>query len=244
MPAFGPGTDPGCSQCSTGNVISHPPPDDRVRDDRAGRPALIGLLEEGLAELEFATSSEMLGGLADLACLLERWGARINLTGHRGAEAIVRRLILDAAALAAKLPSFSSLNDLGSGAGFPGLPIAILRPTAKVLLVESRARRQHFQRTVVRELGLTGVSTLRGRIEEVAPRPAQLAIAQAVARPDRVLDWMLPWAEVGGLLAIPGAGTAPRIAPDPRVSDVRVVGYRVPLGGPERTLWLARRARE
>lgn len=191
--------------------------------------------------MEISTSSETLGALAELASMLEKWGARTNLTGHRTAEGIVRRLILDAAALVVQLPDFSSLNDLGSGAGFPGLPIAILRPAAEVLLVESRARREHFQRAVVRELSLTAVSTIKGRMEEVSPRLAEVTIAQAVAPPSRVLEWMLPWAVPGGLIVIPGAEAAPQIRSHPRVRDIRVAHYRVPLGGPERTLWLARR---
>jgi 16S rRNA (guanine527-N7)-methyltransferase len=217
-------------------VISDSPPHDQDR-----RRALTGPLRDGLSELGLNPSSEELTGLADLALLLEWWATRVNLTGHRSADAIVRRLILDAAALVVNLPDFASLNDLGSGAGFPGLPIAILRPNVQVLLVESRARRQHFQRVVVRELGLAGVSTLRGRIEEVAPRPADVSIAQAVARPEDVVEWMIGWANEGGWLAIPGGETPPRIPPHGRLRDVRVVDYRVPLGGPDRTLWLAQR---
>ena len=201
---------------------------------------LSDLVAEGLGELELSASSEAVAALVGLAQLLEVWGSRINLTGHRSAEAIIRRLILDAAAITVQLPEFTSLNDLGSGAGFHGLPIAILRPEATILLVESRARRQHFQRAVVRELGLARVSTARGRIEEIPPRPADVTIAQAVARPDRVLQWMLPWGVAGGLIAIPGAENPPRIPSDPRVAEVEVIHYRVPLGGPERTLWLAR----
>ena len=218
-------------------MISDLPP-----NDAAALEALRGPLNDGLSELGLTPSNEAVDRLADLAHLLEWWGTRINLSGHRSADAIVRRLILDAAALAIHLPEFLSLNDLGSGAGFPGLPIAILRPQAEVLLVESRSRRQHFQRAVVRELGLGRVSTLRGRIEEVAPRPADIAIAQAVGRPERVVEWMRAWAREGGWLAIPGGETPPQIPPHPDVEDVRVVDYRVPLGGPNRTLWLGRRA--
>ena len=111
-----------------------------------------------------------------------------------------------------------------------------------MLLVESRARRQHFQRAAIRALRLDRVSTLRGRIEEVPPRLADLTIAQAVAKPDRVVAWMLPWSSPGGVLAIPGGASEPQVGPDPRLTGVHVVRYRVPLGGPERTLWLAQRS--
>jgi 16S rRNA (guanine527-N7)-methyltransferase len=174
---------------------------------------------------------------------LERWGQRINLSGHRDVESIVARLILDAAALAAHLPPVASLVDLGSGAGFPGLPLAVLRPESALLLVEAREKRHHFQRAAVRELELGNVTALWGRAERVPAQPRAAVIAQAVAEPSRALGWMIPWAEVGGWLALPGGEHPPEIAPHPSVIPERVVAYRVPGGGPSRTLWLGRRAR-
>jgi 16S rRNA (guanine527-N7)-methyltransferase len=175
-----------------------------------------------------------------LAELLSSWAQRINLTGHRSPESVVRRLILDAAALLQALPAFSSLVDLGAGAGFPALPIAILAPQRRVLLVESRERRHHFQRAAVRELHLVNADLLRGRIEELRPEPGDAVIAQAVGPPAKIIPQMLPWARPGGLLVIPGGSTPPDPGPLDGVRDARVQEYRVPLGGPERTLWIAR----
>lgn len=208
------------------------------------------LLAEGLDELGLDRTREQLEQLAGLARLLERWAARINLTGHRTAESIVRRLVLDAAALSTVLPAFGSLVDLGAGAGFPGLPLAVLAPGARIVLVEARLRRHHFQRAALRELGLAGVTARLGRIEELAPEPCAVVIAQAVARPTEVLQWMRPWCEPGGLLAIPGGERAPDPFADAAETtdlQVRILDYQVPLEGPRRTLWsgrLRRSARE
>lgn len=151
--------------------------------------------------------------------------------------------MLDAAALAQHLPAVPSLVDLGSGAGFPGLPIAVLRSECSVLLVEAREKRHHFQRAAVRELRLANAQTLLGRAEQLEPRPRAVVIAQAIAEPSLALRWMLPWAEVGGWLALPGGEEPPEIAPDPSIALERVARYRVPGGGPARTLWLGRRLR-
>ena len=207
---------------------------------------LRDLVRGGLDELGLAVSPEAAGKLAAFAALLARWAPRTNLTGHREPEEILRRLVLDAAALWKALPGAASMVDLGSGAGVPGLPIAILAPDVQVLLVEARLRRHHFQRAARRELGLENVSLRRGRIESLEPEPADLVVAQAVAAPQRVLPWMLPWARAGGWLAIPGSEQAPEPLAEAglaaeRVAEARIVRYRVPLDGPERTVWLARR---
>jgi 16S rRNA (guanine527-N7)-methyltransferase len=200
------------------------------------------LLIEGLAELPLAVSAHQLDTLLELTQLLGQWSKRINLTGHRTAPEIVRRLILDAAALTAQLPEIASLADIGSGAGFPGFPVAILRADCQVTLVESRERRHHFQRQAIRQLGLTNVRAELGRAESLEPSLHAAAIVQAVARPADALPLLLPWVEIGGLLLFPGSNPPPPIPDDdPRARFEPCATYKVPLGGAERTLWSARK---
>jgi 16S rRNA (guanine527-N7)-methyltransferase len=198
------------------------------------------VLREGLQELGCVASQGQRQSLLQLAQLLSSWAPRVNLTGHRSPESIVRRLILDAAALFQTLPEFASLVDLGAGAGFPALPIAVLAPRRQVLLVESRERRHHFQRAAVREMHLENAALRRGRIEALTPEPGDVVIAQAVGPPAKVIPHMLRWARQGGLLVIPGGPTPPDPGPLDGVRDAQVQEYRVPLGGPKRTLWIAR----
>jgi 16S rRNA (guanine527-N7)-methyltransferase len=126
--------------------------------------AAEAMLRAGLSELALDPRPDQIDALLRLATLLERWAQRANLSSHRDVESIVARLILDAAALSQCLPLAATLVDLGSGAGFPGLPIAVLRPESAVLLVEAREKRHHFQRAAVRELGLRNVEMLCGRV--------------------------------------------------------------------------------
>ena len=146
--------------------------------------------------------------------LLERWSERINLTGHRGALAIAERLLLEAAALSQVLPAAESIVDLGSGAGIPGLPLAICRPGCTVRLVESRERRHHFQRAAIRDLGLDNAIALLGRAEELEVQPSEGVIAQAMAQPEQALQWMRPWMTADGWLALATVpGGADRLRP-------------------------------
>jgi 16S rRNA (guanine527-N7)-methyltransferase len=226
-----------------------PPPIAPTADERStwngvdpGRvEAARARLLAGFAELGLAAPPDRIEALLRLAALLERWGQRINLSGHREVESIADRLILDAAALAVHLPPVSSLADLGSGAGFPGLPIAVLRPECALLLVEAREKRHHFQRAAIRELGVGNVEVVWGRAERILAWPHAAVIAQAMAEPSRALGWMLPWAAFGGWLALPGGERPPEIPAHPGLVVERVVEYAVPCSGVRRTLWLGRR---
>ncbi len=195
-----------------------------------------------MAELaEFDATPERRERLIQLAELVARWNRRINLTAHRSPEAVMERLVLDSLALARVLPPFRSLADIGSGAGFPGLPAAILLPDRQVTLVEARERRHHFQRAAVRELGLANVRVIHGRAEDLDPVPHDVVVAQAVARPEKALGWMLPWARPGGHLVIPGGPTAPAPSAIPGVSEASAIFYVVPVSGARRSAWIGRR---
>lgn len=228
--------------CSTGNGTIDPQHPTPVSEEfEAARDTIA----QGLEALLLSPEPEIIDRLAGLAALLANWAPRMNLTGHRGANEIARRLILDALALIRILPDFENLADLGSGAGFPGLPVAILFPERRVVSVEARSRRVSFQRTAVRELGIENVTIVLGRIEALDPLAADGVIAQAVGPPERVLDWMLPWCNDGGWIAIPGSkeslASPPPASPYHEAAEVRQ--YRVPLRGADRRVWLARKRR-
>jgi 16S rRNA (guanine527-N7)-methyltransferase len=203
------------------------------------------LIERGLAEL--ALPSDSATQLLHLAFHVSRWAGRLNLTAHRSAEAVARRLILDSLALARALPEPcpTSIADLGSGAGFPGLPLAILWPACRVTLVDSRERRHHFQRSALRELRLANVKTLHGRAESLPHELHQIAIAQAMAKPAVALAWLRDWATPDGWIVLPRSEKQPEVQPieiPAGVIGVETRTYDVPLGGPRRTLWIGRRA--
>lgn len=206
--------------------------------------AVFSLLERGLAEVPLAPSRRQLQQLTQLVLILEEWASRINLTGHRDALAMTRGLVLDAAALAAALPEIAGAQrvaDLGTGAGFPGLPLAILHPETQFVLVDSRKKRNHFQREIRRRLDLPNVHPILGRSDEVEQLPSDLVLAQAMAQPADALRLMAQWAGDHGILALPGsdASTPPTVPPGYQDAELR--RYRVPESGTERRLWLVRR---
>jgi len=200
-------------------------------------------LQTGLKELGFERPCSNLAQLSQLAVFLADWGGKLNLTGHLTLSAIHRNLILESLAIGAALPPFEHLVDLGSGAGFPGLPLAICFPARRVTLVEAREKRNHFQRFIIRELGLSNVRALRGRAESLSPERGDIVLAMAMARPERAIAWMKDWVGPGGRLVLPlGAQRPDLVAPEGFAFEAEIE-YRVPFSTSARALWVARRRR-
>jgi len=184
--------------------------------------------------------------LVDLAFMLAEWGAGMNLTGHRGPASIMSHLICDGLALWGCARSLVAeersgpLSDLGAGAGFPGLPVALVEPGLQVILVESRERRHHFQRAVRRKLRLTNVDPRLGRIEQLPPSGSDWVVAQAVAKPDRALALGVPWLNPGGVMLIPGNEPSKEASAQLAICESGILHYEVPDRREPRWLWWGR----
>jgi 16S rRNA (guanine527-N7)-methyltransferase len=151
---------------------------------------------EPLGSEEFAelvpVSRETLARLESYAELLTQWSARINLVGSATLADLWRRHILDSAQLHRLIPSSArSLIDLGSGAGLPGLVLAILGVPG-VELVEADSRKAAFLREAARVAGAE-VTIRPCRIQAVPPHPVDIVTARACAPLDRLLDLAAPF---------------------------------------------------
>jgi 16S rRNA (guanine527-N7)-methyltransferase len=140
------------------------------------------------------------------AGLLAGPGVERGLLGPRETPRIWDRHLLNCAGLADLLAPGEVVVDVGSGAGLPGIVLAIRRPDVQVVLVEPLLRRATFLAEVVAELGLERVTVERARAEELAGRlSADVVTARAVAPLDRLLGWTMPLLQAGGrLLALKG----------------------------------------
>ena len=144
--------------------------------------------------------------------MLDR-GIKHGLIGPRETERIWDRHILNSLAVADLIPDGSSVVDVGSGAGLPGIPLAIVRPDLSVTLLESMLRRTTFLETVVPELGLAErVRVVRGRAEDHREQ-YDVVLARAVAPLDRLVRWCRPMmGRHGVLLALKGQAAEVEIA--------------------------------
>lgn len=140
-----------------------------------------------------------------------------GLIGPREAPRLWERHLLNCAVVAELIPPAASVTDVGSGAGLPGVALAVARPDLAVTLVEAKERAAAYLTEVVRLLELADqVTVVRSRAEECADRlrPADVVTARALAPLDRLAAWCLPLAAVGTgrVLALKGSSVEEEIA--------------------------------
>lgn len=150
------------------------------------------------------------------ALLLATEGVTRGLIGPREAPRVWERHLLNCAAITELIPPDATVVDVGSGAGLPGVVLAMARPDLTVTLLEPMLRRVTFLVEVVAALDLTSrVRVERGRAEELVGRlpAADVATARALAPLDRLAAWCLPLVTPGGrVLAVKGASAADEVA--------------------------------
>ena len=151
--------------------------------------------------------AERLPLAAAYAGWLAHAGTVRGLIGPREVPRLWERHLLNCAVLTELLPGDASVCDIGSGAGLPGVVLAIRRPDLSVTLVEPLLRRTTFLEEVVADLGLSNVEVVRGRAESLhGSREFDVVTSRAVAPLERLLSWSLPLCRTGGLvLAMKGS---------------------------------------
>lgn len=146
-----------------------------------------------------------------LATTATEWG----LVGPREVPRLWERHVLNCAVVEQLVPRGAAVADLGSGAGLPGLVLAIARPDLRVTLIEPLLRRARFLEQAVADLGLDAVQVRRARAEELVGRvdPFDVVTARAVAPLGRLAGWALPLLRPGGvLLALKGSTAMAEVA--------------------------------
>lgn len=186
--------------------------------------------------------------------LLAGPGVERGLLGPREAERIWDRHVLNSAAAAELLEAGERVIDIGSGAGLPGIPLAIARPDLDMVLLEPLLRRSEFLSDVVDQLGLAA-EVVRGRAEELWVRhqfgERDAAVSRAVASLDKLAKWSMPLLRPGGrMLAIKGEHGRDEVEQYRRVMaasgavDARVVTCGATYLRPPATVVVARRGRQ
>jgi len=196
-----------------------PAPDAAVRRQAPGASA----------EAVFGACLSQAVRYAELLCTV---GVERGLLGPREVERIWSRHLLNSAAIAPLVPTKADVLDLGSGAGLPGIPLALARPDLHVTLVEPMARRVNFLLECLRGLDVD-VEVRRARAQELPPACASVVVARALAPLDRLLPLALPLLRPGGvLLAMKGRAAQEEVrAAEPMLRSWPGVQVRLDLIG-------------
>jgi 16S rRNA (guanine527-N7)-methyltransferase len=162
-------------------------------------------LDKGLAALDQDITSEQVGRLQALLDELGRWNRRINLTAITDPVAMVSGHVLDSLVVRPWLEG-PAILDIGTGAGFPGLPLAIVEPRLQFTLLDSNGKKISFVRHMIGELGLDNAEAIKARAEDYAPGTRfDTVIARALATVSRLVELSAHLVgEDGQLLALKG----------------------------------------
>lgn len=171
------------------------------------------LLDEGLAELGIDLPDTAREQCIALLRLLDTWNRHFNLTALRSPAQMVAGHLIDSLAVLPHLPP-GTLLDVGTGAGFPGLPLAIARPDTRHVLLDSNLKKTRFVQHAALELGLGKVEVVRTRAEDFRPdTPFPTVIARAFAPLPRLLRLLGHLCAPGGqVLALKGPAAAAELA--------------------------------
>lgn len=146
---------------------------------------LASQLQEGLVALKLDLSATMQSKLLRYVALLRNWNRTYNLTAVRTESEMVTQHLLDSLSMLPALPESALAGrrwaDVGSGAGLPGIPLAIARPDLEMTLIETIEKKSAFQRQAKIELGLSNVTVVRSRVEEMPGAMFDAVVSRAFA---------------------------------------------------------------
>ena len=184
---------------------------------------------------------------AEFSALLKEFNKKYNLTAITDEKEIYYKHFLDSAAGERWIKQGVRVTEIGSGAGFPSVPLKILRDDLSFTLIESTGKKCDFLRVVKERLSLTGVEIVNGRAEEIARREeyrekADVCLARAVARLNTLAEYCLPFVKKGGIFLSYKGEAAEEVAEAKRAvsllggGNVESYGYELPEGYGTRTL--------
>jgi 16S rRNA (guanine527-N7)-methyltransferase len=175
----------------------------------------MDLVAEGAVQLGIPLTEQQSTQFQHYFELLVEWNQRINLTAIEDLEGVQTKHFLDsmvglpliAEELKTSVPPSTALRaiDVGSGAGFPGIPLKIVWPSLRLTLLDGTGKKVTFLREVVQALNLADVDVVQGRAEELALQTAyreqyDLVMARAVARLNTLVEYLLPFVRQGGFV--------------------------------------------
>lgn len=168
----------------------------------------LNLFMQGLRRLDSVVSDQQLQLFLRYRQELIEWNGRFNLTAITDPTEILFKHFLDSVSILAVYDkSQARILDIGAGAGFPGIPLKILRPQWHVVLLEATGKKVTFLRHIIETFGLHGIEAVQGRAEELAHQQAyrasfDLVTARAVASLPVLLEYTAPYCRVGGKIVL------------------------------------------
>lgn len=160
-------------------------------------------IEEKSSKIDINLDNEICNKLYNYMNLLLEWNEKINLTAITDEKEIILKHFIDSFTINKFINSGDKMLDIGTGAGFPGLPIKIIRPEVDVFLMDSLNKRINFLNEVIESLQLKNIEAFHSRAEEMAKNNKfrekfDVVTSRAVAKLNILLEYMLPYTKING----------------------------------------------
>ena len=163
------------------------------------------LMKQYAEKFNIIIDEEKIDKFKRYAALIKEWNEKINLTAITDEDGIIKKHFIDSISVLESnvIKRGMKIIDIGTGAGFPGIPLKIIMPESEILLVDSLNKRICFLNEVISLLGLHGIQAVHGRAEEMARKPVQrekfdIAVSRAVANMTVLAEYCIPFVKTGG----------------------------------------------
>lgn len=162
------------------------------------------LLKNGAEKYGVTLDDLMISSLLEYKRILLQWNEKMNLTAIEEDREIIIKHFVDSLTILPFLKDCRSMIDIGTGAGFPGLPVKIAQPSMEIVLLDSLDKRVGFLKAVISELQLAGITAIHSRAEDAGMsvqyrEKFDVAVARAVASLPVLLEYCLPLVKTGGI---------------------------------------------
>lgn len=174
---------------------------------KIGSHEWIDLLMTGAQELQVEMDHDQAVQFSRYAQILQQWNKKINLTAITDPKEIAVKHFLDSVAPSACIPQQGTLLDIGTGGGFPGVPLKILRPQQSMVLIDSVRKKINFVKQVLRELHLDNIEAIQSRAEDVMrhhrkTKQFDIIVSRALADVDVLIKLAAPLLKPEGRLVV------------------------------------------
>lgn len=160
-------------------------------------------LKNKAKQIELELSEKQIQQFYQYMNLLLEWNEKVNLTAITEPKEVILKHFIDSLTINKQIEKGKKLIDVGTGAGFPGIPISIIREDIEITLLDSLNKRITFLQEVIHKLGLKNIRAIHGRVEEFAKNKKErqkydIATSRAIASFNVLLEYLLPLTTIGG----------------------------------------------
>ncbi len=200
-------------------------------------------INTGARELGVPLNSNQLNCISFHASELIKWNKKFNITSITDPFEIAVKHFIDCLAIVPHIPDNAKVLDIGSGGGFPGLPLKIARHSIEIMMIDSSRKKISFLNYMIRSLGITGINAMHTRCEDLAEKKNfkhkfDFVVSRAFTSLDRFIDLSLPFLSTNGIiLAMKGKAPEKEILPiRQKKFCMENISYTLPMGKYSRSI--------